>query len=59
VENACISSTAIDATEYPDLVRRYGVNGVPKMVINDTLEIIGAATEAEVVRTVLSVAGLK
>jgi glutaredoxin-like protein len=59
VESACISATAIDATEYPDLVRRYAVNGVPKMVINDALEIIGAATESEVVRTVLSVAGLK
>jgi predicted DsbA family dithiol-disulfide isomerase len=46
-------------TEYPDLVRRYGVNGVPKMVINDTLEIVGAASEAEVVEAVLSVAGLK
>jgi glutaredoxin-like protein len=59
VESAHISATAIDATEYPDLVQRYGVNGVPKIVINDTLEIIGAAGEAEVVRTVLSVAGLQ
>jgi len=59
VESASISATAIDATEYPDLVRRYGVNGVPKTVINDTLEIVGAATEAELVKTVLSVAGLK
>jgi hypothetical protein len=58
VESAHISATAIDATEYPDLVRRYSVNGVPKMVINDALEIIGAASEAEVVEAVLSVAGL-
>ena len=40
-------------------MQRYSVNGVPKMVINDTLEIIGAAGEAEVVKTVLSVAGLQ
>jgi glutaredoxin-like protein len=59
VESAHVSATAIDATEYPDLVRRYAVNGVPKMVINDTLEIIGAAGEAEVIKTVLSVAGLR
>jgi glutaredoxin-like protein len=59
VESPQISATAIDATEYPDLVRRYGVNGVPKTVINDAIEIIGAADEAEVVRTVLSVAGLQ
>jgi len=35
------------------------VNGVPKMVINDTLEIVGVASDAEVVEAVLSVAGLK
>jgi len=29
------------------------------MVINDTLEIVGAASEAEVVEAVFSVAGLK
>jgi glutaredoxin-like protein len=57
VESPLISATAIDATEYPDLVRRYGVNGVPKTIINDTLEIIGAASEADVVKTVLGVAG--
>jgi glutaredoxin-like protein len=50
VESGLISAIAIDATEYPDLVRRYAVNGVPKTVINDTLEVV---------RTVLSVAGLK
>ena len=59
VESAQISATAIDATEYPDLVQRYSVNGVPKVVINDTLEIIGEASEAEVVKTILSVAGLQ
>jgi glutaredoxin-like protein len=59
VESPLISASAIDATEYPDLVQRYSVNGVPKTVINDTLEIIGAAGEADLVETVVSVAGLK
>jgi len=59
IERSQITATAIDATQYPDLVRRYSVNGVPKTIINDTLEIIGAAGEAEVVKTVLSVAGLE
>jgi glutaredoxin-like protein len=59
VESTHVWATAIDATEYPDLVQRYSVNGVPKIVINDTLEILGAAAEAEVVKTVLSVAGLQ
>jgi glutaredoxin-like protein len=59
IQSAMITATAIDATEYPDLVRRYNVNGVPKTIINDALEIIGAATEAEVVEAVVKLAAEK
>lgn len=52
VESAFVTATAIDATEYPDLVRRYNVNGVPKTVINDTIEIMGAAPEEELVTAI-------
>jgi glutaredoxin-like protein len=54
IESPQITATAIDATAYPDLVRRYRVNGVPKTVVNDAVEIVGAATEAELVAAVLS-----
>ena len=37
-----ITAYAVEATEFPDLVRRYAVNGVPKTVVNDTVEILGA-----------------
>jgi glutaredoxin-like protein len=56
IESAQITATAIDATEYHDLVRRYNVNGVPKTIINDALEIIGAATEADLVEAVVNLA---
>jgi predicted DsbA family dithiol-disulfide isomerase len=56
IESANVTATAIDATEYPDLVRRYNVNGVPKTIINDALEIIGAATEADLVEAVVNLA---
>jgi glutaredoxin-like protein len=59
IESPQITATAIDATEYPDLVRRYNVNGVPKTIINDALEIIGAATEADLVEAVVKLAGEK
>jgi glutaredoxin-like protein len=59
IESPQITATAIDATEYPDLVRRYNVNGVPKTIINDALEIIGAASEAELVEAVVKLAGEK
>ena len=53
VESPLVSSIAIDATEYPDLVRRYRVNGVPKTIINGTVEVLGAATEEELVRAIM------
>jgi glutaredoxin-like protein len=52
VESPLVSTVAIDATEFPDLVRRYNVNGVPKTIINDSVEIMGAASEEELVTAV-------
>ena len=37
-----ITATAVEATEFPDLARRYQVSGVPKTIVNDTVEILGA-----------------
>ena len=56
IESAQITTTAIDATEYPDLVSRYNINGVPKIVINDAVEIVGAVSEAELVEAVVTLA---
>jgi glutaredoxin-like protein len=54
IESPQITATAINATEYPDLVHRYNVNGVPKTVINDAAEIVGAVAEEEFVKRVLA-----
>jgi glutaredoxin-like protein len=43
--NPNITAYAVEVTEYPDLARRYHVNGVPKTVIDDTIEILGALPE--------------
>jgi glutaredoxin-like protein len=40
--NPNITAFAVEATEFPDLARRYKVTGVPKTVVNDTVEILGA-----------------
>lgn len=45
------------AAEYPDLVRRYRVTGVPKTVINDRAEILGAVPEDAFVSQVVEAAG--
>lgn len=52
VESAMVNATAIDATEYPDLVRQYNVNGVPKTVINDTVGIVGVASEDDLIAAI-------
>jgi predicted DsbA family dithiol-disulfide isomerase len=37
---------AIEVTGYPDLVRRYAISGVPKTVLADGVEFVGAGSEA-------------
>jgi Thioredoxin domain len=39
--NPLITAYAVEATEFPDLARRYQVSGVPKTVVNETIEILG------------------
>jgi predicted DsbA family dithiol-disulfide isomerase len=39
--NPNITAYAVEATEFPDLARRYRVTGVPKIVIDETIEILG------------------
>ena len=52
IESPLVTAVAIDATEFPDLVRHYRVNGVPKTVINDVKELLGAAPEADFVAAI-------
>jgi predicted DsbA family dithiol-disulfide isomerase len=40
--NPHITAIAVEATEFPDLARKYRVTGVPKTVVNDEVEISGA-----------------
>ena len=53
MENPNITAVSVEATEFPDLVRRYRVSGVPKTVVNDRVEILGALPEADFVHQVL------
>jgi len=41
-ENPNITAIAVEATEFPDLARRFRVSAVPKTVVNDEVEILGA-----------------
>ena len=46
----------IEATEFPDLVQRYKVTGVPKTVVDDQIEILGAQPEEIFVQQALQTA---
>ena len=49
-----ITAFAVEATEYPDLARKYQVSGVPKTVVNDTVEILGALPQDAFVEQALA-----
>lgn len=52
--NPNITAYAVEATEYPDLASRYRVTGVPKTVVDDRVEILGALPEQEFIAQALA-----
>jgi hypothetical protein len=52
--NPNITAIAIEATEFPDLARRYQVSGVPKTVVNEAVEILGALPQDAYVEQALT-----
>ena len=55
-ESPLITASCVEATEFMDLSRRFRVTGVPKTIVNGSIEILGALPEAQFVRTVVGVA---
>ena len=53
VESPLVRATCVEATEFLDLSRRFRVTGVPKTVVNDSIEILGALPEEMFVKAVL------
>ena len=51
--NPNIRAAIVEASEYPDLVRKYRISGVPKTVVNDEVEVLGALPEAAFVQSAL------
>ncbi len=51
VESPKVTSFIVEASESPDLVRKYQVSGVPKTIVNGTVEILGARPEDDFIRT--------
>jgi hypothetical protein len=41
-----IRADSIEVTGYPELARKYRVSSVPKTVVSETIEFVGAGPEA-------------
>lgn len=53
LENDLLQADVVDVDEFPHLGQKYGIMGVPKTVINEKIEIVGAVPEAQLLAHVL------
>lgn len=51
-----VTAEVVEVSEFPELAERYHVQGVPKLVLNDRIEMIGAQPEASLLKAVLQAA---
>ncbi len=59
LENPHVSADSVEASEFRNLAARYNVYGVPKIVVNDTVQFEGALPEPQFVQAVLGAAGIQ
>ena len=59
IESGNVTADGIEVTGYPDLARRYRVSAVPKTVVGETVEFVGAGPEEMLLRHVEQAAGLE
>jgi glutaredoxin-like protein len=45
IESNMVKADVIESSEFPDLAMKYNVIGVPKIIINETVEFVGAFNE--------------
>ena len=53
--NKNITATSVEATEFMDLSRKFRVTGVPKTIVNESIEILGALPEPDFIDMALQV----
>jgi predicted DsbA family dithiol-disulfide isomerase len=57
IQGPRVRADIVEASEFPDLAERYNVYAVPKIVINETTEFVGAQPEGAFVGYVAQAAG--
>jgi predicted DsbA family dithiol-disulfide isomerase len=57
IANPHIKAEVVEASEFPELSRRYGVMGVPQTVINDQAQFVGGVPDEVFVNAILETLG--
>ena len=52
-----VTADVVEANEFPDLSEQYGVMSVPKIVINDSVEFVGAQPEPRFMAAIVKAVG--
>ena len=53
MESDHVTADGVEVTGFPDLAQRYRVSSVPKTVVGETLEFVGAGPESMLLTHVL------
>ncbi len=59
VASPLVSARTVEANEFPDLSARFGVQGVPRTVVNERGAFVGALPEPQFVEAILQLAGVE
>lgn len=51
-----VTAEMIESAEFPELADKYGVSGVPQIVVNDKVSLVGAQPESAVLKAVAEAA---
>jgi len=52
-----ITADMIEGSEFPFLINKYNVQGVPHTVINETQNVVGVRKDVELVKEILKALG--
>ena len=52
MESEHVAADSVEVTGYPDLAQRYRITGVPKTVVNEEFEFVGAQGEGALLHAV-------
>ncbi|HEY6843808.1 MAG TPA: thioredoxin family protein [Thermoanaerobaculia bacterium] len=55
IENDFITADMVEVSEFPQLVEKYQVSGVPKTIINDISAVVGHVPEETLLDAILQV----